>query len=74
MYFVIKAEMKKGWEGCINGLVLAAQVVTHHLQLHFIKLFKTVCLHFPIILISSLYFKHPKKDHYLMALSGSVPD
>ena len=79
MYIVIEAEMEKGWgwEGCINGHsihVLATLVVTLHLQLHFVKLFKTGCLHFPIILIPSLLFKHPKKDHYLTALSSSVPD
>ena len=65
MYIVIEAEMEKGWgwEGCINGHsihVLATLVVTLHLQLHFVKLFKTGCLHFP-----SLLYKHPKKNKHL---------
>ena len=63
MYIVIEAEMEKGWEGCINGHsihVLATLVVTLHLQLHFVKLFKTGCLHFP-----SLLYKHPKKNKHI---------
>ena len=65
MYIVIESEMEKGWKGCISGhsiYVLATLVVTLHLQLHFVKLFKTGCLHFPIILIPSLLYKHPKKN------------